>query len=477
MKLLHAARMSRLGDASTGLEKQDDEARRFAAVHDHEIVGTVADENISGDSDPFARPGLGQWLTKPELAAKYEGIVAAFLDRLGRSARHLQHLREWAEDNGKTLIVVNPSLKWPVDDRDFGSKVMWDILSLMAEYELDMIKRRSVDTRKKLIAGGYLVGRAPFGFRIVPLNDHKTLEPDPETAPYVRKMAERYLNGESLSQICTWLESEGVKPSQGGMWTHRTVSQILRNPVLIGRQMEKEEWDKPKKDRKPGKTRRTILRVPPILDVNIWEQVQARLDNKGRRKGIPSGDTAMLTGILRCGKCGRPMYRIHSRRTGPAYYCRKPTGGQSCKNLIQVDVLDNVSSILIANTYGHLPHLEHVWIPGNTYSEELIQNRLDIQELDPDDPTYSQRHAALIAERERLRALPAVRGHFEEHETDETEGQYWASLDTVAARRAYLLRQDYRLWAHRKDDGSLAFRLRMKDRPVVEGLLGDQDHT
>src|SRR6266516_3011919 len=121
MKLLHAARLSRLGDASTGLDKQDDVSRRYAIIGDHETTGTAADADVSGGVSPWKRPDLGPWLTDPAKIASYDGIIASALDRLGRSARDLAQLRDWAEDNGKQLIVISPPLQWPPADDDMAS--------------------------------------------------------------------------------------------------------------------------------------------------------------------------------------------------------------------------------------------------------------------------------------------------------------------------------------------------------------------
>src|SRR6266516_2723171 len=126
MKLLHAARLSRLGDASTGLDKQDDVSRRYPIIGDHEIAGTAADADVSGGVSPWKRPELGPWLTDPELIAQYDGIVASALD--------LAQLRDWAEDNGKQLIVISPPLQWPPADDDMASPIIWDVLARLAEY-------------------------------------------------------------------------------------------------------------------------------------------------------------------------------------------------------------------------------------------------------------------------------------------------------------------------------------------------------
>src|SRR5215467_3720438 len=99
MRLLQAARLSRLDDASTGLDKQDLDAQTYARLGGHEIIGTAADSDVSGDTDPWSRPQLGPWLTKTELVAQYDGIVASHVDRLARSTIHFMRLLQWADEH------------------------------------------------------------------------------------------------------------------------------------------------------------------------------------------------------------------------------------------------------------------------------------------------------------------------------------------------------------------------------------------
>jgi hypothetical protein len=50
--------------------------------------------------------------------AQYDGFIFSALDRLGRNARHISAMRDWAEDHGKVLIVRSPHLIWPQEEDD-----------------------------------------------------------------------------------------------------------------------------------------------------------------------------------------------------------------------------------------------------------------------------------------------------------------------------------------------------------------------
>src|SRR6266516_5182506 len=285
--------------------------------------------------------------------SQYDGIVAAHVDRLSRSTIDFMKLIKWAEDNNKTLITIQPQ----VDFSTPTGHLIGYIVSWLAEQELAAIKRRAQGTFAYLRDNGYLTGKRPFGFRIVPIDvggkTRKIIEPDPVNAEYVRQMAERYLAGQTLTEICEWLDSEGVKPPQNGAWQQNSISHLFRNPALIGRLKSKGELVRDSKGQQP------LQRCEPILDDETWRKLQAKLDAMPQRKSTAPKDTSLLTGVLFCAKCGGPMYRLTSTRKHPngktyvtAYYrchgtSRKPS---KCRNMAAMaDVEAKVSEYILSN--------------------------------------------------------------------------------------------------------------------------------
>lgn len=444
MRLLQVGRLSRLADASTGLDKQDEAARKYAEAVDDVIVAEAADADVSGSVSPWKRPRFGPYLTSPALIASYDGIIAATVDRLGRSFRDLSRLRDWAEDHGKTLIVISPSLRWPPAEDDLASPIVWDILARLAEAELKMITKRSRETRRWLRQHGYLVGRAPWGFLIVDApGGHKTLAPDPALVPYIRELARRYLAGESLLSLARWLTAEGIETETGlTEWNPGTVSQVLRNPALVGRRRDANG--------------QTVLTFPGIVDAETWDALQRKLAANRARRGKVRTAPAMLTGILHCALCGRIMHRRDSttvRKDGtryvyPAYRCdgtaKQPS---TCRNtILRADVDDWVNDVMSGPMYADLEVIERVTVAARGHDAEITLVEQDIRALDFDAPDYDRRHAALLAERRRLLALPAVPEHVEDRPTGETVAHRWQRLDD-AERRDYLLRSGAKVYA------------------------------
>src|SRR5512146_2420401 len=210
MRAIEAQRISRLMGArerSIGLQRRSEEVGRYVSAYGLDLVGVAEDTDVSGSTDPFARPALGKWLARP---GEWDVLIAQELDRVGRNARHLAKLRDWCEDTGHRLIILSPHLEWPVAKDDVASGIIWDLLGRLAEYELHAITERNAATREWLQSTGKPVGRAPYGYVIVGPRGKKTLDIHKVTGPIVREAASRYLAGESLEEIAQDFNRRGL---------------------------------------------------------------------------------------------------------------------------------------------------------------------------------------------------------------------------------------------------------------------------
>ncbi len=443
------------------MDTQDEDAKIWAESNGHAVIATASDK-IQSRVPPWERPNLKPWMTEPDKLAQYDGIVAATQDRLSRAKwRDEAKIRMWAEDHGKQLLIVDSGLHWPpADDMEL---LRWEFGAMKARQEWEATSKRYSRMQRYLRDSDFLVGRPPFGYRIVGVDcgespckckeqrktDHKRLEPDPVTAPYVLGMVDRFLDGETFTAICEWLDAEGIKPPNGGIWQLKTIRGILRNTTLIGRRKDA-----------AGKT---ILRFTPILDsMAKWRALQHKLDNMPRKVDV-SPDTAMLTGLIYCGKCQGIMHRRRvynvrkdgSRQYNAYYRCDGKVRSRSdCGNMLpQTDMDSRMNEAVMA--YGWAPHMERVFVPGlASHDDDIAEIEAEIRELDLDAPDYLTTHAELLTERARLKALPAEPDRYEVRATGKTVEQFWASQDT-ASKRAWLLGHGWRMFAHKDDDGEI----------------------
>jgi site-specific DNA recombinase len=435
MRLVLAARLSQLTKGQTGLDTQDEDARAWAAAHGHTIVAATPDR-ISGRVSPFKRPQLGPWLTEPERMAMYDGILVSKIDRLTRKADW--DIRQWAEEHGKKILVVSPELEWPPPSGEAGTatRMIWDSLMNLAQGEWENTSTRYLRMQRALREQAFFVGKPPYGYRIVQVDgtEHKTLEPDPVTGAIARGMAKRYLEGQSLQQICEWLISQAIPVPQqpknraGRGWTAQAVRATLRNPAMIGRIQVKG---------------RTYLRVEALISADDHKRILELMASRPSFRGKRAGTTALLTGLLFCPE-GHPMYRIQGRiiptvPDGQYYYCRECPKGD--RLLVPLAATDQAVNDLIMD-HEHEPHFVIEFVAGAyDYQDEIDQTLKDIRELDPETSEYDAKLVELRAELSRLRALQKKAREeppkFNKKPDGKTIGEFWKPLDT-AGKRQYL---------------------------------------
>jgi hypothetical protein len=133
--------------------------------------------------------------------------------------------------------------------------------------------------------GGY---HRPFGYQ----DDRITI--NKAEARVIKACAARVIAGESLRSVCAWLNETGVPTVNGGPWRTLTLRTILTNPRLTGKRVHNGEvvadavWK-------------------PILTETEQAQIIARLEAR-RSSGRRAPRRYVLSGRLRCGKCGSTLF-------------------------------------------------------------------------------------------------------------------------------------------------------------------------
>jgi site-specific DNA recombinase len=129
------------------------------------------------------------------------------------------------------------------------------------------IRVRSAMAAQAATEGRFLGGRPPYGYRLADAGPHPNpakamdgrrlhrLEPDPVTAPVVKRIFREYLSGRGLFAIAEALTADGIlSPSAHDRarnrhrttvaWSKSAVRVVLTNPRYTGRQV----WNKQRKD-------------------------------------------------------------------------------------------------------------------------------------------------------------------------------------------------------------------------------------
>ena len=172
-----------------------------------------------------------------------------------------------------------------------SEKFMHGMKVLMAKNFIDNL---SEETRKGMLEkarsgiypsyarGGYLNVDGPNGKRII--------VPDPQMAPTITTLFERFAPGEhSLEAFVALLRAEGTMLR--GRRIHKSLlHQILRNRLYMG----EFEWD--------GAVYQGTH--DPLVSRECWDQVQELLDARARNKTRKVKHAFAYTGLVHCGHCG-----------------------------------------------------------------------------------------------------------------------------------------------------------------------------
>jgi DNA invertase Pin-like site-specific DNA recombinase len=436
---------------------QEPDVLRYCADKGYEVVNTYTVHGKSAYKG--AHNPDWQRVVKDVKSGAISVVVMWKVDRLDR--QNMLHAVPMAnavlDIGGRIEFATQPY----IDLTTMPGRMAFGNLCELAHEESRIKSDRVMIKHNALRAANSFIGRAPFGYRTVcaegcgPVKGkhphHKTMEPDPETAPYVKGMADRYLRGATFADICGWLDAEGVKPAAGGKWWHATVARILGSPTLIGR-------------RKHGGV---VSRYEPILDMFTYRRLQARLAANPRP--VAAKNSAAFAGVAYCVKCGRILYSRHianTRKDGSKqwnfyYRCdgtaREPS---RCRNMIPMADLDAAIELSFAAEYGSHPWPERVGYSAEDYSQDLedVNDALNdlmgawTSGLIP-DAEFDTRQRELRAERTRLADLQAKGLSAQPIDSDRTLGQVWAVLDAVG-KRELLHDMGVRVLAYRDEHGN-----------------------
>lgn len=310
------------------LEAQEESLRAYAEYRELQIVGSYCDAGKSGKNIK-GRPAFRQMMTDVMNQKDDISFVLVFkLSRFGRNAADILKSLQRLEDFGIDLVSVEES----IDSSTQGGRLTLAILSAVAEMERENITVQFMAGKmQKALDGGWTGGGIPYGYKNV---DHE-LVIEPSEADVIRKIYELYLKDDmSASAVAyelnnsnlIYLTKDGVKKP----FTYDFVSRILDNPFYCGRVYYNRRTNKKDRDGKTLKQDEANLisakgKHEPIVSEEVWDAVNAKRTEIAKRyqKSDDSGHIHLLSGIVKCPICGKPLTGSISRtknQNGGGYY-------------------------------------------------------------------------------------------------------------------------------------------------------------
>lgn len=248
------------------------------------------------------RPALKRLLKDCEVGL-IDIIVVYKIDRLSRSICDFAELTKIFDKHNVAFVSVTQE----INTHTSAGRMMLNILITFAQFEREVIAER---VRDKMAAsrlkGKWVGGNVTLGYKV---QDHR-LAVIPEEAEQVRFIFTRFIETQSVKQICRDLEERGVKPKCGRAWNTQMVWRLLNNHTYIGEVKYHGQVVKGEQE--------------AIITDEEWRKTQYYLKLKA-----PGGDEqrietrAALKGILKCGHCGGALSPTWTRRGRRKYYYYK----------------------------------------------------------------------------------------------------------------------------------------------------------
>ena len=252
---------------------------------------TVAEEYVDDDVSAYSgkvRPAYERMIRDIE-EGRRDAVIVWHIDRLQRSSLELERFLA-ALDTARVKDVVTLSGDFDVANGD-GLLVL-RLLVAVAANESDSKRRRGARKALEIAQSGrpMMGGPRPFGFE----TDHVTH--NPAEVAVIRDLAARALAGETLTSLATWLQVEGVHTVGGNPWRTQTLRQLLTNPRIWGMRVHQGQVIGP-------------ATWAPIITADQGERLRRLLLDPARRTNR-TARRYLLSGMLRCGKCGKPLYSM-----------------------------------------------------------------------------------------------------------------------------------------------------------------------
>ena len=328
-----------------GQQRQYGLSERARALGFTQVV--VIDEDLGRSGSGLQqRPGFGRLL-----AAVCQGVAGAVValeaSRLARNNRDWHHLVDLCALTD-TLLIDDDGI---YDPKLLNDRLLLGLKGTMSEFELGLMRQRARQAFVQKVQRGCAMWEVPVGFvRTQGGQIEKTVDRQVQQA--IEAVFSKFQQLGSARQTVLWFREERIllpqaKPgsqSQQVDWLLATVSrvhQILRNPCYAGafaygRTGTQTRIIEGRAQRSSSRLHRPMDQWEVLIREHhpgyiCWEQYLKNRQLMAKNMAQPTGEAggaakrgpALLSGLLRCGGCGRRLQVVYSGRRGQAgrYAC------------------------------------------------------------------------------------------------------------------------------------------------------------
>ena len=346
------------------VERHQESTRLQYALVERAFQFGWARETIIVIDDDLGRSGatiegrLGFQRLVAEVGLGNVGLVLGVeMSRLARSCRDWHQLLEICA-LFDTLIADTDGV---YDAANHNDRLLLGLKGTMSEAELHILKARMLAGRRAKAQRGELGKPVPMGYVRRPSGD-VTFDPDEQAQATIRLVFDLFERFRTVGKVMTYLVEHDIKmpirvaggSRKGELEWHRvnrpSLYNLFANPIYAGayaygvRPTDRRR----QKPGRPGTGRRTCRiedaevflpdRMPAYISWERYERNRAQLHaNMASQTGPVRAGSALLSGLLTCGRCGLRMTAIYNNNGHTArYVCHRMKldyGEPNCQSL------------------------------------------------------------------------------------------------------------------------------------------------
>jgi DNA invertase Pin-like site-specific DNA recombinase len=392
----------------------DERGWALAATYDADCGKSASRHARHGGRGDHAR------LLADVAAGRLDVVVLHEVSRADRRTTRWSALLDSCQDRG--ILIHITSKRRTYDPREWDDRESLLRQGITAEGETETLSMRVKSGKDEGMREGRPQGSVAYGVRRVwdgSKSKHNWLrdEPDPETAPVVRRIVAEAAAGRPLEHIARDLTAEGIPtPGKATAWHGSTVASIARNPVYVAAGV--------------------VAEAQSLA-------ARARLARSRRAGERPARQVHRYSNCLACSVCGAPVAGFTDSAGRGRYRCKAgcvSIASTEMDTWIDACAIDRLSRPDLVSLFAQ---------PGDSAAAAAARSEADQLRADLaqwlavlDTPAeYAAKKAQLqprIAAAERRAAdaeVPSVLAGLPDQDR-EIVAQRWAALETAARREA-----------------------------------------
>jgi site-specific DNA recombinase len=296
----------------TSLDAQTELCLKRISDLGHSLNDVIVYREEGASGEDIERPQLNR-LRQDIAAGLITHVFVTHPDRLSRDLTDKLFICREFESRGVALLFV---------DTEYSStpegQLFFNLMSVIAQYELALIKKRTVRGRLKAVERDKKIMPmrvAPFGYNF----ENQTLVVNENEAEVVRNIYQWYIFDHlTLREIGRKLFELGISPKrrESQNWGASSIVRILNSEVYIGKYYyNRRKFKKVKGEKtKGGAPKKTyefreksdwiLVEIEPIIDSALFELAR----EQKVKNSTGSGNTKyeyLLKSLIKCSHCGR----------------------------------------------------------------------------------------------------------------------------------------------------------------------------